>query len=52
MILTYGYPADVHWGIDLLNRDVIVSFLIEPFHCFADKHSETTQYKSWYGAVL
>ena len=27
MILTYECSADVHWGMDLFKRDVIVSFL-------------------------
>ena len=52
MILTYKRSADVHWGIDLLGRGVIVSFLTELFHRFADKRAEITQYESWYGAVL
>lgn len=52
MILTYACSADVHWGMDLFNRGVIVSFLRELFHGFADERAETAQYKSWYGAVL
>ena len=52
MILTYECPADVHWGMDLLNKGVIVSFLRELFHHFANERAEITQCKSWYGAGL
>ena len=52
MILTYACPADVHWGIDLLNKGVIVSFLKELFHRSAVDRAEIPQFKSWHGAGL
>ena len=52
MILTYECSADVHWGMDLLNKGVIVSFLKELFHRSAVDRAEIPQFKSWYGAGL